>query len=65
VVVLRAVVLSALIVFTLATGCGNRRLVGPIAIDPSTLAVPSTTRNLATHESAVTEVLEHLRSAVR
>lgn len=52
--VLRTIVLGALVVFTLATGCGSRRLVVPIAIDPSALVKPpATARDLTTHEAAV------------
>jgi hypothetical protein len=50
--VVRTLVLTALVVFTLATGCGNRRLVVPIEITPSR-AVPADASAFTSHESAV------------
>lgn len=49
----RTVFVVALALLSLASGCGNRRLVLPIAIDPSAVALPGSAQQLTTHESAV------------
>src|SRR5262245_51782650 len=53
--VVRTFVLATLVVFTLATGCGNRRLVVPIDMTPANLA-PANARDLNSHEAAVRAV---------
>ena len=50
---IRTVVFAALALFTVAAGCGNRRIVLPIVTDPSSLTIPMSSRDLTTHETAV------------
>ena len=52
VVVVRTLVLVVLIAFTVATGCGNRRIVVPIDMTPSP-RVPTSAAELTSHEAAV------------
>jgi hypothetical protein len=52
-VIARSVFVVALAFLTIASGCGNRRLVLPITIDPASLTPPANATNLTTHESAV------------
>jgi hypothetical protein len=51
--VVRVSLFVVLSVISLAAGCGNRRLVLPVVTDASSLAAPTSARDLTTHESAV------------